>query len=270
MTILRNPIRNVGRGVLRGPLQGRFGGGAPTILEQILDSPHLIEAWVPGVSTMYRTQGTQTVANQATLADDPVDRVKGLKGAFDLYSDTNTRRPLLKMASGVTWLEFDGSNDMLTTDPNGSLGSYLMASALNARFVRVSAFRRDTTAGILIGGAQTRADLLNGASLTMFGGTFNVSGVAPATGTDFTVTEDWSGVASATSRLFINGALMDTDNPYSAAPADPNGMTIMAFRASTTLASFADGRWYGTFLFDDFDADTVALARAFLADGYTA
>jgi hypothetical protein len=257
MTIIRNPIRASTRGLLRGPLQGKWGALSP--LQQVLANPLTIEAWSAELSSKLQTKSTSTVAE---LHDDPVDQMDGLKGLYPYYSNAGTARPLLKKSSGITWIETTAANShYLTTDSTISSGPFAMASAIGPRFVRVTAMRivSNINGAIFFSGAETRADAIagggSGQNLSLYAGSaFICNSAHPGEGVDFVLTEDFNG---ASTRKFYNGVASGTSaNPGS---NDPNGLTIGCGRQASSVFSFASIRVYEQAVFSDYDADLLEL-----------
>jgi hypothetical protein len=259
---------NIGRIGRVGRL-GAVGGGGASIIEQILASSTLVEGWVPGVSPMYQTHTTDT---PATAASALVDRMDGLSGAsFKQYANGTTTRPVF---DGVNKLTFDGSNDYMTSDTSATYTSGLLMGSVLAttRFVTVAALRALTVVNteVYVGGGRNRAETImwsGGPGTGLFAATSSFSHLTAhnTTTAPFVITSDFNG---ASSRKFINGALAATATTTLAGNVD--GITIGSIRQGATITNFAHMELFGLFVFDDYDASTIALAEEYLASRFAA
>lgn len=167
-----------------------------------------------------------------TADNDPVGAVLDKSGNdHHLTQATDLSRPLYKTVDGVSWLEFDGSDDSLLSD----------ALVLAQPHDRVVAFRQVTWVsgrdlwGGLNGGAGNASRLLmdNGGGaaspdVLAFSGSATVALTDEAEGIDQVITERWSG---ASSRFATDNNSYATGNPGTTAA---NGVVIGAFANATS------------------------------------
>jgi hypothetical protein len=201
------------------------------------------------ISTLFQDDGMTT---PVTAADDPVGAVLDKSGnGHHLTQSTAGARPLYKTSGSLRWLEFDGSNDIL---------SRTYGSALTQPWDRLSAWRRITDIAdndFLFGGNISIGSLYKRTSeLRIYSGTELTGLTAPADAADFIATERHNG---ASSRVAIDAGTYNSGDAGST-----NQETLHV--GSDVSGQVSNARFYGGIIFDRaLTDDEIDQLRAYLA-----
>lgn len=201
------------------------------------------------LSTLWQdTAGTTPV----TADGQSVARMDDKSGnGYHLTQATAANRPLYKVSGGVSWLEFDGSNDFLS----------VASAPAGSAFDRVSGIRPLTWVDSEIlysGGAYDCALIYAGGSPNLYLASGSSAGpVAAAVNSDAVVTERFAG---ASSRIAVDAGAYVTGNPGGNLAS---ALSIGATAAGGVPSNF---RFHGLVMKASFtDAETTALRTHFAA-----
>lgn len=257
-------IRPAIRPALRPAIRSVFGGAgaAPVVWTPAsLFAASEVGVWYDpsDLSTLWQdTAGTTPV----TAAGQAVARMDDKSGnGLHITQDTAANRPLLQTAGGLYYLDYDGTDDIMTR----------AAVAGSAWTVIVGASQdNDATGGLVFGNRTATADRFgvrldnsiaaighyNGAWLTKSRG--STSGGVPDTSPH--VLSALVSEGSSVTAYYDGSTMTDTGTPLS------NSTDIMAIGGSTTSSYNLDGKVYGIILRAALSsAEDFALAQAWIA-----
>lgn len=181
------------------------------------------------LSSMFQDSAMTT---PVTANNDPVGAIRDKSGNGNhLLQATAANRPLYKTSGGLSWLEFDGTNDSLADT----------FTAVAQPFDRVSAFRLITAAptDYIIGAADDFCILGNdGTNLFMYANGGFTAGAWPPAGVDFVATERYDGGASS-------GVAVDTGAFQGAGSGGVASSSSISLAKTNGTGDFANIRFYG-------------------------
>jgi hypothetical protein len=205
------------------------------------------------LATLYQdSAGTVPV----TGADQPVARIEDKSGNGNhLLQAAASRCPILRNSGPLWWLEFDGDDDFLQA-----------AFTFNQPVVRINALRQlgyvGTTSYRILDGVSSILPLAETGTPPQIAMTGATGAVDMAVGTDFVVTEIWTGAASKLA-LYNDSYVGGTGNAN-----NPGGLTVGGnrFGGNTKQIDWYGGIAIGRLLTDSGLGSETAECRTFFGN----
>lgn len=237
----------------------RFGGGGGVIsVGQRFSSNGFTPTSVSGISAWYDPSDISTLfqdvagTTPVTADGDPVARVNDKSGnSHNLLQATSSKRPIYKTSGGLSWLLFDGVDDILSA-----------TFTIPQPFVRVTGIK--TPASIssgtqILGGAVVNTGVLfysGTAAIGIYSGV-TLGTVAVAISTAYCTTERHNG---ASSRVAINNGSYTSGDAGSTLPGGVSVGGSQAAGSGFSAISYYGGAIYAA----DVSAADIARLRTFV------